>query len=96
MSPRTDRYVATTAMSVLFQLIVAGWLWIYMGARDVVLPIAASICLFSLCGVALLCALDGMHRVSLRQRLFAGGLAVFPALVLLSFVYVLIRARCTA
>ena len=93
MSPRTDRYVATTAMSILFQLIVAGWLWIYMGARDVVLPFAASICLFSLCGVSLLCALDGMRRVTLGQRLFSAGLAIFPAFVLLSSLYLLIRAR---
>jgi hypothetical protein len=94
MSPRTDRYVATTTLSILFQLIAGGWLWLYTTVRDGGgLQFGSGLAIFSLCGAALLCALDGLHRVGGRQRLLAAALAVFPAFVLLAFLYLLIRVR---
>ncbi len=95
-SPRTDRYFVTCGTSVVVQLIVAGLMWLGAQTRDYRASLAECVGLYALCGVALLCALDGIHGVPTRSQIFAGALAIYPAYVLLSFLVILVQARYTS
>jgi hypothetical protein len=92
MSARTERFICTSAGSVLLQLVVAYILWSQSRIKDGPDPqFGFLLILLALAGAALLCALDSMRRVSIWQRIVAGTLALFPVLFFAALFYDLVH-----
>ena len=89
---RTERFIYTSAVSVMLQLSVVYLLWSQSRIKDGPDARFEEILLLLLfIGAALLCALDSMRRVAIWQRIVAGFLVAFPVFFFTALFYDLVH-----
>jgi hypothetical protein len=88
MNSSTQKFVCVSILSAVLQLIVANCLWVESRIKDGAdVGIEDYFVMLVFCGVALLCAIDGVHNHKTWQRTIGIALALFPAFLLATLLY---------